>query len=93
MNKAELVGAVCDRTGANRAVVEGILGELIEVIQDTVAAGSQVKLTGFGTWKPVERAARVGRNPKTGEEMPIAARRVPQFSPGQVFKQKVGGNG
>ena len=89
MNKAELVGAICDRTGATRAVVDAIVSETIEVIIQQVAEGNRVTLVGFGTFDSRDAKERVGRNPRTGKSMTIPACTKPTFKAGRAFKETV----
>lgn len=89
MNKAELVGAICDRTGNTRTTVDTILSATVEVIMGQVAQGAKVTLVGFGTFESRDAKARAGRNPKTGEPMTIPARTKPAFRPGTAFKERV----
>jgi DNA-binding protein HU-beta len=71
MNK-ELVDAMAIRTGSSKADADRAVGALIETISDTLKKGDSVSLVGFGSFEARERAARIGRNPKTGEELKIA---------------------
>ncbi|KAI8474521.1 MAG: DNA-binding protein HU [Monoraphidium minutum] len=64
---------------------------LLDAIIDNVAAGKEVAITGFGSFKPRERKARTGRNPKTGAEIKIPAKVAPVFSAGKTFKDVVSG--
>ncbi len=89
MNKAELVGAICDRTGATRAVVDAIVSETIEVIIQQVAEGNRVTLVGFGTFDSRDAKERVGRNPRTGKPMTIPACTKPTFKAGRSFKERL----
>ena len=75
---------VADAAGATRA-----LDTLVDTITTTVAAGDSVTLVGFGTFKPAQRAAREGKNPKTGEKISIPAATVPKFSAGASFETAV----
>jgi DNA-binding protein HU-beta len=92
VNKTELIEAAAEQTGLPKANVEATLKALLDTIVDTVAKKDQVTLPGFGTWKASERAARVGRNPQTGEDIKIAATTVPSFKAGSGFKEKVKAN-
>ena len=89
MNKGELVTEVAARTGLPRADVLQALETATEIIRTTVARGGRVTLVGFGTFERKARRPRMGRNPHTGEAVPIAATRVPAFQPGTRFKQAV----
>ena len=89
MNKGELVDAIAEQTGKTRKDITLILSTALDVIQDVVAEGDKVVLVGFGAFEPRDRQAREGHNPRTGEKMEIAAARVPAFSAGKQFKEKV----
>ncbi len=77
--KLELVGVVAERTGLSKADVGKVLDEALAEIRRTVAGGQTVALRGFGTFRRSERSARKGRNPRTGEELDIAASRSLAF--------------
>ena len=79
MNKKELIDAMVAKTGASRAVANRAVSALIEIISDTLEKGDSLSLLGFGTFEVRDRAARTGRNPKNGEELKIAASKVPTF--------------
>ena len=89
MNKAELVGAVADRTGLSKKDSDKALSAAFEVITSTLQAGEKVQLVGFGVFDIKERAARIGRNPRTKEEIQIPATRAPIFKPGKILKDAV----
>lgn len=90
MNKAQLIDAVRERCDdMTRKQVNAVVDAFIETVQQTVADGTDVNLTGFGRFTYVERAARTGRNPQTGETIHIAASRQPSFKPGKGFKDKL----
>jgi DNA-binding protein HU-beta len=94
MNKGELVDAIAKKAAergftVNKKTADEVLSATLEVIVDTVAAGDKVTLVGFGSFEPRERKAREGRNPKTGAKMEIPATKVPAFSAGKSFKEKV----
>ena len=91
MNRKELIDALANKTGSTKIVAEHNLVALIEVIGETLAAGDSVALVGFGTFEVRERAARTGRNPKTGAELKIAASKTPAFKPGATLKAAVNG--
>jgi DNA-binding protein HU-beta len=92
MNKTQLVDALAARLGDRRTASSAVDG-LLEIIVDTVGSGSSVTLTGFGVFEPRARAARVARNPRTGETVPVPATTVPAFRPGTAFKATVEANG
>ena len=89
MNKAELVGAVADRTGLSKKDSDKALTAAFEIITSTLQAGEKVQLVGFGVFDIKERAARIGRNPRTKEEIQIPATRAPIFKPGKILKDAV----
>jgi len=90
MNKAQLIDAVRDRCDdLSRKEVSEVVDALINTVQATVADGTDVNVTGFGRFTFVDRAARTGRNPQTGETIKIAASRQPSFKPGKAFKDHV----
>lgn len=89
MNKQELVEAIAERAGVSKKQADSILTAALDVIVETVASGDKVTLVGFGTIEARERQGRAGRNPATGESINIPARRVPAFSAGKMFKEKV----
>lgn len=92
MNKSELIDAIAARTDLSKAAAGRVLDVLLDEITNAVAKGDQVALIGFGTFKASERAAREGKNPKTGEKIQIPAATVPKFSAGAAFKQRVAGS-
>ena len=85
MNKADLVDRLEERLGSKRAALEAVEA-VVDVIIREVAAGNKVGITGFGTFERVDRAARTGRNPRTGEAVHIDATAVPKFTPGTNLK-------
>ena len=89
MNKADLISAISDRSGMEKSKVEAFLNSFIGVVEDTVAKGESIQLIGFGTFELRRREARVGRNPKTGENLNIPASNVPVFKVGKNFKDAV----
>ena len=91
MNKADLINLVSAATGETKTVVSSIVDKTIDTIIDSVVEGKKVSLLGFGSFEPRDRSARQGLNPKTGEKIAIPAKRVPTFSAGKLFKDKVQG--
>lgn len=92
MNKAELIEAVTERIRKDkpyptRKEVDVVVSTLLEVVQERVSVGDDVRLVGFGAFELRQRAARRGRNPKTGEEIDIPEHKVPVFVPGKTFKE------
>jgi DNA-binding protein HU-beta len=85
-DKAELVDAMATSSGLSRADSGKALDGLIESVTEALTSGDSVQLIGFGTFLVKDRAARTGRNPKTGEPLEIAAAKVPAFKPGKALK-------
>ena len=89
MNKAELVAAVAEKAGLSKKDSEKAINAAFDSITAALAGGEKVQLVGFGAFEVKERNARVGRNPKTKEEIEIPASRVPQFKAGKALKEAV----
>ena len=89
MNKAELVTAVAEKAGLSKKDSEKAINAAFDAITDALVAGDKVQLVGFGTFEVKERNARVGRNPKTKEEIQIPASRVASFKVGKALKDAV----
>jgi len=89
MNKEELVQEIAKKAKVTQKEAAEVLGSLMETIQKTVSKGNKVTLVGFGTFESRKRAARTGRNPQTGKEIKIPAKKVPAFSAGKKFKEMV----
>ncbi|EJR53299.1 DNA-binding protein HU [Bacillus cereus VD107] len=89
MNKTELIKNVAQSAEISQKEATVVLQTVVESITNTLAAGEKVQLIGFGTFEVRERAARTGRNPQTGEEMQIAASKVPAFKAGKELKEAV----
>ena len=90
MNKGELISKIAE-AGLSKKDAELALNAAINAIGDALAKGDSVQLIGFGTFDVKERAAKEGRNPRTGEVMKIAASKAPHFKPGKALKDKVNG--
>ena len=89
MNKTDLVEVVALKTGMTKKDAEAAVKAVNEAIAEALAAGDKVQLVGFGTYSVKERAAREGRNPKTGEKMTIAASKTPVFAASKALKDAV----
>lgn len=88
MNKSELIKAIAEKSNLSQTEINKAIDAFCEVIGEAMAQDEEVALTGFGTFKVTDRAARDGRNPKTGEPIKIAATRSPKFTPGKTLKDK-----
>jgi DNA-binding protein HU-beta len=93
MNKTELVTLVALRQGKSQAEVARILDEILAEIGTALVHGEKVTLLDFGTLEAYDRAARTGRNPRTGEAVPIAPARVVRFRSGRALRQAVAEHG
>ena len=89
MNKGELIEAVARNTGESKATADKVVNETLDVIVEAVVSSGKVQITGFGTFEARDRAARTARNPQTGQEIAVAATRVPAFKAGKGFKDAV----
>jgi DNA-binding protein HU-beta len=89
MNKSELIDVVSTQTDTTKAQTGEAIDVIIETIIDAVTKGETVQLTGFGIFRTGQRAARVGRNPKTGVEVQIPAGKTVKFTAGKAFKEAV----
>lgn len=89
MNKADLIDAIAISADISKAAAGRSLEATIETIKQALKAGDSVNLVGFGTFKLGERAAREGRNPRTGATIKINAAKVPKFTAGKGFKDAV----
>lgn len=86
MNKSDLVDAVAAESGLTKADAAKAVDALFDAITGALKQGDEVRLVGFGTFAVSERAARTGKNPRTGEEITIAASKQPKFKPGKGLK-------
>jgi DNA-binding protein HU-beta len=91
VNRADLIDSIRDRLGADKKTAEAAVDAVLDTIQRAVATGERVAITGFGVFEKVERAARTGRNPRTGETVKVKKTSVPKFRPGTQFKGVVSG--
>lgn len=89
MNKTELAKAVAATAEVSIAEATKIVNATLDVITETLKSGEEIVLTGFGSYKVVERPARTGRNPQTGESVQIAASKAPVFKAGKALKESV----
>ncbi|MBQ5472673.1 MAG: HU family DNA-binding protein [Treponema sp.] len=89
MTKSELVDAIAQETKLTKKDTDAFVKAFVEVVSKAMEKGDDVALTGFGTFSVGERAARSGRNPKTGETITIAASKAPRFKAGKALKDRV----
>ena len=91
MNRKELIDALSDKTDSSKVDADRNIAALLEIITGALKKGDNVALVGFGTFEVRKRAARMGRNPKTGAELKIKAAKVPAFKAGATLKAAVNG--
>lgn len=89
MNKSELIAEVASKSGLTISDATKVVNIVTSSITKILAKGEAVSIIGFGTFKINKRAARIGRNPRTGAELKLAAKNVPAFSPGKALKDAV----
>ena len=86
MNKTELINAVAEKTGLSKKDSDKAVNAVVDSIVEAMKAGEKVTIIGFGAFEAKERAARIGRNPQTKQEIRIPATRIPQFKAGKALK-------
>lgn len=91
MTKVELVTAISEKAQISKKDAENVLKAFTDIVGNELKKGEKVQMVGFGTFETVERAAREGRNPQTGEIIPIKAARAPKFKAGKDLKDFVKG--
>ena len=91
MNKSEFVSAVAAKTGMTQADAGRAVDAVLATVTETLAKGEDVRFTGFGNFEVVQQGARMGRNPRTGEEIAIPASKAPKFRAGASLKAAVDG--
>ena len=89
LTRADLSEAVHREVGLSRTESADLVKEIIDTVADAVVEGDRVKLSSFGTFMVRDKGGRIGRNPKTGQEVPITPRRVLVFRPSQVMKSRI----
>lgn len=89
MNKTELIAAVAEKAGLSKKDADAAVTAVFDAVTAELVKGEKVQFIGFGTFETRERAAKQGRNPRTGETMTIAASKVPAFKAGKALKDAV----
>lgn len=92
LTKADLAETLFEQLGLNKREAKDFVDLYFETVRGTLEEGDQVKLSGFGNFELREKNQRPGRNPKTGQEIPISARRVVTFRPGQKLRNRIEAN-
>lgn len=91
MTKAGIVNDVYERVGVTKKEAADYVDAVFEMMKDTLSGGEEVKISGFGKFEVRQKGERVGRNPRTGEEIMIPERKVPRFKVSQVLKDELNG--
>ena len=89
MNRSQLLNALADKNDMTRREADAIVASLVDIITETVSTGEDVTISGFAKFRRVDRPARMGRNPATGETIKIAAKRQAKVTPLKAFKDAV----
>ena len=89
MNKAELINAAAEKAGLSKKDTEAVINAAIDAITESLKNSEKVQLVGFGAFEVKARAERIGRNPRTKEQISIPASKVPVFKPGKALKDAV----
>jgi integration host factor subunit beta len=89
MTKKDIVTKITDETGIKQIIVKEVVQKTIDAMIDSLSSGETLELRNFGVFKVKERKARTGRNPRTGEAVPVPAKKVVTFRPGLIMKKKV----
>ncbi len=89
MNKTELIAAVAEKAGLSKKDADTAIAAVVASVTEALSQGEKVQLVGFGSFEVKHRAARMGRNPRTKEPMPVPAGKVPVFKPGKALKDAV----
>lgn len=89
MNKSEFISAIGNRTLKKDSEIKSVIDTAVTILAETLTAGGSVTIPGFGTFEVRERAATTARNPRTGETVEVAAKRVPAFKPAKALKEAV----
>ena len=88
MNKTTLIAKIAEKSELNKKQAEAALNAFTETVAEALKVGEKVQLMGFGTFEVKERAARIGRNPATNENIEIPAKKIPTFKAGKGFKDE-----
>lgn len=89
MNKTELITRISEKTELSKKDAETAINAFIDIVADALVSGEKITITGFGSFEVVERAARIGRNPRTGKSIPIPKSKSPKFKPSKNLKETV----
>ena len=90
MNKTDLIAAAAEKSGISKKDAERVVNALLDTVTASLVKGEKVQLSGFGIFETKEREARIGRNPRTKEQVQVPATRTPTFKPSKLLKDIVG---
>ena len=90
MTKRDISSQISEETGVTQIVVQKVVQKTLDYIVDSLSEGETIELRNFGVFKIKSRKGRLGRNPRTGDEVPIPPKKVVVFKPGKVMKEKLG---
>ena len=90
MNKTDLIAAAAEKSGVSKKDAERVVNALLDTVTASLVKGEKVQLSGFGIFETKEREARIGRNPRTKEQVQVPATRTPTFKPSKLLKDIVG---
>ncbi len=93
LTKADIAQKLSDTFGFNKRESKELVEQFFDELSDVLVSGEQIKLSGFGNFELRDKASRPGRNPRTGEDVPISARRVVTFKPGQKLRAQIDNHG
>ncbi|MDG6778410.1 integration host factor subunit alpha [Thiomicrorhabdus sp. zzn3] len=93
LTKADIAQTLSDTFGFNKRESKEIVEQFYDQISEVLVSGEQIKLSGFGNFELRDKSSRPGRNPRTGEDVPISARRVVTFKPGQKLRAQIDNHG
>lgn len=93
LTKAEIAQSLTDTFGFNKRESKEVVEQFFDEMNEVLTKGEQIKLSGFGNFELRDKSSRPGRNPRTGEDVPISARRVVTFKPGQKLRAQIDNNG
>lgn len=89
LTKKDIIGNISEKIGLTKKEATTVIEDIFEIMRDDLAKGNSVKISGFGKWVVLDKKARIGRNPKTGEKITIDARKVTSFRPSEILKKEL----
>jgi len=89
LTKKDIIGNISEKIGLTKKEATTVIEDIFEIMRDDLAKGNSVKISGFGKWVVLDKKARIGRNPQTGEKITLAARKVTTFRPSEILKKEL----